>query len=401
MNNLSASERETLKYFIFVVIRRLHEEREFLGNPNLRFVFDDKVINMLENYVSESKKGKFYYIKTLSGQDEYLMIDDVIKSLNILKDNQKEYRKYLNNGNEIDLNNMFLKIDDINKFTKLLHQIVASAYAKFEKNYEYNLLYSMWIRMTPNEFNDINAFLLRQLNFILNDNILIGYGNYFKEYNDCNLLYDIETNNSWYETNRNIHFYLKKDHEFYNFPMIHYAFARENERIVCYIYGIQDSLVINNSKIIEDDLVTTKRNLRNKYVRYTFIMSLYFFIELLKEKGIDNIKVPLLEVLNYPYHENLSEITKVSFENMYSKEKIDYLEKIIGYKVVNDETIKYLHEKQIYHNFVDKQDVISKNKTERLVETFLSLNDKYSILDFLNDPMIEDDNLNMKIKAIK
>ena len=68
---------------------------------------------------------------------------------------------------------------------------------------------------------------------------------------------------------------------------------------------------------------------------------------------------------------------------------------------MNDETIKYLHEKQIYHNFVDKQYVISKNKTERLVETFLALNDKYSISDFLNDPMIEDDNLNMKINPRK
>ena len=55
----------------------------------------------------------------------------------------------------------------------------------------------------------------------------------------------------------------------------------------------------------------------------------------------------------------------------------------------------------MYYRFVDKQDIISKNKTERLLNTFLVMNEKYDNIEFMNDPFIEDDYLSVKTKVNK
>ena len=396
VDKLTKEEMETLKYFIFVVLRRLHDECDFLGCPNIRFVFTSEVIESFQKIISLSKKGKFYYInKDIEGPIEYLMQDDVEKSLNLLKKNRLEYLEYQKGMVDVDINNMFLKIDNVGQFFQLLHQLVAKAFGQYTLNYEYNLLYSIWLRMTPKDISNINAFLYKQISFIQNDQK--GKGNYFTNYGLYDIYYDFNINNSWFETNQNITFYLKLGNKVFTFPMIHYAIKDEDKEKVCYIYGIQEKHSVENNAEIEEYLKVVRKYLRNKYVKYTFPLVLKIFMEYLQMQHINKIRVPLLEVFNYPYHENLSEISKKNFHSNYSKEQMELFDMRIG-RGENDSSInQYLKDKMWYMHVVDKADIISQNKTERLIEIFMVLNEKYSILEFLSDPFIEDDHLYVKI----
>ena len=68
---------------------------------------------------------------------------------------------------------------------------------------------------------------------------------------------------------------------------------------------------------------------------------------------------------------------------------------------LTDKVLDYIHDKNMYYRFVDKQDIISKNKTERLLNTFIIMNEKYDNIEFMNEPFIEGDYLIIKNKINK
>ena len=100
--------------------------------------------------------------------------------------------------------------------------------------------------------------------------------------------------------------------------------------------------------------------------------------------GIYDIKVPLLQLLNYDYHISMSEDYKHNLETLNKKIEEG---KITEYDQV------YIQVKDVYDKVADKEDIISKNKTERLVHTFYVLNEIYNNIKILSDPFIEDDKL--------
>ena len=53
--------------------------------------------------------------------------------------------------------------------------------------------------------------------------------------------------------------------------------------------------------------------------------------------------------------------------------------------------------KEKYDKVADKQDVISKNKTERLIGTFMTLEEKFGGINILSEPFIQDENLIVKV----
>ena len=163
----------------------------------------------------------------------------------------------------------------------------------------------------------------------------------------------------------------------------------------CYIYAIQDNSIARDRKSFFEDiksaevsnqlLMDTKKELRNKYVNYRFILALKFFVEILRENNICDVKVPLLQIFNYDSHVEDSKYYKQIMKNIEEDETFD------------KESYNYEWNKKLYDRYVDKEDLISKNKTERLVGTFMTLEEKFGDIEILSEPFIQDENLIVKV----
>ena len=206
------------------------------------------------------------------------------------------------------------------------------------------------------------------------------------------MYYSIESTGAWYEANKKISIFIKDDSNrcCLHLPEIYFQTIDENGKKICYIYAIQTSKYEkywNKDNMIEDSLIHIKRQLRNKYVNYKFVLALEIFIKILRENDFYDIKVPLLQLLNYDYHINMSE----SYKN-----KIALLNAAISEgRGTYDDHYKYVKEK--YDKIADKEDIISKNKTERLIGAFMVLEEKFGDINILNDPFIEDESLLIKV----
>lgn len=66
-----------------------------------------------------------------------------------------------------------------------------------------------------------------------------------------------------------------------------------------------------------------------------------------------------------------------------------------------DEFIAYNEAKAQESRFYEKEDLISANKTERLVYTFYLLAEKYDDIEIITEPFVESDHLICKIKYAK
>ena len=354
----------------------------------VKFVFYKKDIEYLE-YLAKNNRSEFYPF--------YLQNDSIDKIINILNNNLFEY------NNKRDEQIYYIYVDDIIKFTDLLYELYVSIKKEVDdySSFSYKYLDAVWLRMSPNEYSDIYKFLRKQIEF--------SKSNYFEPTNYfspdyykpkylCDFLnYDVKYNivvtSPWYETNRKVELYIErnKDKKVY-LPHIYFDVIDEDNKKVCYLYAIQNPKGnIYNDEIVENSLTSVKRVYRNKYVNYKFILSLKFFIKLLELNGIYDIKVPLLQLLNYDYHISMSEDYKHNLETLNKKIEEG---KITEYDQV------YIQGKDVYDKVADKEDIISKNKTERLVHTFYVLNEIYNNIEILSDPFIEDDNLIVKVKKI-
>ena len=148
----------------------------------------------------------------------------------------------------------------------------------------------------------------------------------------------------------------------------------------CYIYGIQK--VPFEEKIPEVNKLIYKLYRGNSQPNKVLAMKL--FINMLKESGITTIKIPIIQVLSYHYHEVLSEKQKIDFSKKWTKERIDRIENLSGLEH-KFELSEYEADLNWCKNIIDKEDTISKIKTE----DFLSL--IYRIIDEDEDLILESD----------
>ncbi len=341
----------------------------------IKFVFTDEALNEMDKYNKET--------------------------VNYLRKTKNEFK-----NNPYNQEDIYIKVDDYNKFFYLLSELV-STYQKKENRKllnSFNYIKSIWLRMGPSDINNVNEFLKKQLIFLHNYDLLPYYPKLYKEYNGIPVYYQNKANDDFFETDYNITFsFVREDttDDFpirysYNLPSIHYALRKENDSGVCYIYGIQNIKPIKD-EILKEKIQPLRKQLRNKYVSADFILALKIFIDFLKDKHISIIKVPLLQVFNYSYHEHLSKNSKIRMDSYENKEE---LEKRYDSGDKSPIVLAYIHDKKNYERFFDKEDSISKNKTERLVEIFMVLNEKYDDIEFLDDTFIEDENLVIRIKNV-
>ena len=221
---------------------------------------------------------------------------------------------------------------------------------------------ALWIRMTPQDFLNVESFLERQYELLygaISNNYLTNLDDveYDKYLIKCSNEYN---RNDMFETYSRMCLDVcdKEDKSiFYELPSIHYGVIEKGGKKTCYIYGIQNMAVGNQDKKIARSLYQLNKGVENPSIHPSFVLAMKTFIDILKNNNINSIRVPLLEVLNYDYHVLCSKNIKESY-------------------LKNDSSIN-----KIYDNYVDRENMISKSKTEVFASIFYRLQEQFDIID--------------------
>lgn len=254
------------------------------------------------------------------------------------------------------------------------------------------LIRRIWLRMGINDFNNVENFLNRQLAFVQDET--------FDDYRfetDIADFYNhrvtaISTANcSWDESTRSMKFKIYDGNKYHSLPHIFYDIVDKT----CYIYAVQNDPDRHKLPKVERLLYKLNKGIENPNIHPSMVYSMKLFIDLLKEKGIDTIKVPTLQVLSYRYHEILSTETKENFKKEWPEERVERIKEGLGY-AAEIYSYRYERAKIWYDHVVDKEDVISRLKTENLINLVYRVIDTDDSLALTSDIDI-DDSLTIKV----
>ena len=258
--------------------------------------------------------------------------------------------------------------------------------------------YGLWLKLTPYDFLNIDAFLDKQISYLKNSNVFDELKFYnggeldevkIGSYRNYSIYASKNTNSTWYETNLNmtLTLYDTDNYTNYELPMIHYEIDKENDEYVCYIYAVQNPKYRSHNKKMERSLYELNNDVYEKpKVHPSFVLAMITFIDMLESRGIYKIKIPLLQVLNYGYHVILGEKKKENFMYEWSDEDIK------EYKDSN-ELEKYNEDNKVLDND-NEEDCISQRKIENLSNLIFRIQERYNNIDIDVDDYI----LNVKIK---
>ena len=341
--------------------------------PNFKFEFrEDEAIDFIENTLkSYSDQYKFEKKK-------------LQKILQVIK--QKS---------DGDTETPVMIVNDYKKFFELLRQLYEkqielyflrtgmSAFTRYEKN---NFFEEIWLRATPDDFNNPEEFLRKQVDMV-NDTT-------FEKYNEETCLGKIEflDNNilcvrngiarTWDENSKELEITIYDKNHYdnkelfvrpnYMLPVIRYGIYEKDGKKVCSIGSIQDkSDSYKKSEL--DKKINRKRYRANegiadedtRGVEPKNLLALSIFVNLLHKEGITEIEVPSLYVLDYDYHIKRNKKMLSEFEANWTEDKITKYPE------------QYKREQYYFERSFGKEDLISEIKTERLLLTFRRLLQHY------------------------
>ena len=349
---------------------------------------------VIHNYGNLISGEKIPPIKFKFGEDGYQIfnylkenpipnpcINKVVESID-----QSQIDEIRNVFDQVLEDDIIIDVPDAYSFFKQL-SLIANMY--YQKSYYENpqtlgnnfFSDALWVRMTPQDFYNIGSFLEKQIEFLYST-----YSNNFLtnldevEYDKYLIKCSNEFNkDDMFETYSRMCFkvYDKEDENIsYELPSIHYGVVNKDSKKTCYIYGIQNMARGIQDKKIARSLYQLNKGIENPSIHPSFILAMKTFIDILKNNNINSIRVPLLEVLNYDYHRLFSK----KYKKTYPKKWFSKMESIID--VDNPEQMEnYICIKRIYDNYVDKEDMISKSKTEVFASIFYRLQEQFDDID--------------------
>ena len=367
--------KEIIEIFINRTLSDLNSETEV---PKINIVFKDEAFDL------------FYYVMNNPFQTGESWIPNIKE-----KDIQALKKQY-------DKNCPTIYVKDHMKFFHYLTEIVnnqAKLYTRY-KDYRdaralsIKLMKIIWLRMGVNDFNNVEEFLERQLEFLKND-IFNNYKNELtiENFYGYNVTVQANINNLYDETPLGLNFkiYDQDNNSYHSLPHIFYGIENDT----CYIYAVQNDRERTRIPKIERLLYKLNKGIENPNVHPSMVLSIMLFINILKENGITKIKVPTLQVLSYKYHELLSNNEKNEFHKKWDKSTLNSL-KYFSKSEQEDMIKDYEIEKSWYDRIVDKEDIISKIKTENLINLIYRMIENDDSLTLVSDIDI-DDSLIVKI----
>lgn len=378
--------------------------------PNFKFEFREKeaiefIENIIKQYTNSFKDSE--YEKEI--QARYEKIFYIIKQktnenseqpVMVVKDYEKFF-EYLRQAYERHIELYFQRRKD------------STGFNRWEKN---NFFEQIWLRATPNDFNNPEEFLKKQAEMIKDTT--------FEKYDEEIYLGKLECLNNhiicikngiartWDENFRQMEITIyDKEHynnkelwnrPHYTLPVIRYGIYEKDNKKICSIGSIQDK----NGRTEQNHL--KKKIDRQKYKvnkdipeEYTWkvepknVIALSIFINLLHREGITDIEVPSMYVLDHEYHRKRNKYLLKEFKQEWIREDIWERQK----------REKYPEEyKEAYKSFLKtfrKQDLISEIKTERLLLTARRLLNHYSKANVTAYPEEVDNYMHMQIPIVK
>lgn len=248
-----------------------------------------------------------------------------------------------------------------------------------------NCFKQIWLRATPDDFNNPENFLRKQLQMLkdktfekydretylgklefLDDNIICIKNGIARTWDENLRQMEITIYDKQYYHNTEL---FIRPH--YTLPVIRYGIYEKDGKKICYIGSIQNKLKSLADKEIDAKQYINRQVERRKYkvndgvpeeskekVEPKNILALSVFIDLLNKEGITDIEVPCMYVLDYEYHEKRSKNILKDFNKKWTEEK-----KKRSPMIYKEE------EYYLEHNY-EKQDLISEIKSERMIKNF-------------------------------
>lgn len=355
--------KEVIELFVNTTIPSIQSESEV---PKFNIIFSDDAINLFKKVSEEPFVKENRYTPNITSKD-----------INrILPENQQ------------DSTCPTINVKNHEIFFKLLTEIVNE---QINLNYKYGenssaravairLMRRIWLRMGSNDFDNVELFLQKQLDFLKNTEFDKPYKEIeFGTYNGRKITYVVERCETWCETSRRMHFKIYDDNKYHDLPNIYYELREEDNQKTCYIYAVQHCHNRHRITSVERSLYKLNKGPEKSKVHPNFLMAMNLFFELLQKTSIKCIKVPLLQVLSYRYHILLSDKTKEEFERNWNKEQLEYMQ-LLNESDLKQAKEKYLRLKSLfeqdlewYNHVVEKADFINKTKTEGLMNLFFQM----------------------------
>lgn len=359
--------------------------REFVTETLYRMIFGEKLPNFLFDFREPEAMG---FVENLLNQqvEEYdFYAERNQKLIDKLKSKTDE-------NSELPV----MVVNDYKQFFENLRQFYESyieLYFKewpgmaFTRDAKENCFEQIWLRATPDDFNNPEEFLRKQAMMIsdttfekYDEEVEIGPVDFF----DGNILC-IKNGIAriWDENSRQIEIkiYNKEIYNpkaegikgsYYELPVIRYGIYEKDDNKVCMINSIQDKKYGFDRNKFEKKLERKKYKVNQdiaeedtEKVEPKNLMALSIFINMLAREGITEVEVPSMYVLDYEYHVRRNPEILANFQKHWDEDKIQ--RRPNAYK-----TAKY-HFDRTYQ----KEDVISEIKTERLLLTFRRLLQHY------------------------
>ena len=350
--------------FLGTSIRELNEEVE---TPNINFLFNGDGYDYFNSLINDSE---FRLHKPYQEDLDYLI-------------------------EHYDEDCLDITVHDHELFFNLLNQIIEEQIKLFieygdnviSRETAIYLLRRIWLRLGVSDFDHIEDFLSKQLEFVTNRTFDTQTPRLINTYEGYNVYMKTVAKDMWNETTRGMIFTIGEDEHSYELPHILYDIDATN---TCYIYGVQNSQSENKDKRIGRKLYKLNKGIEGPNVHPSKVCALLLFINELKKKGITKIVVPGIQVLSYHYHELLSHASRVNLE-----EAIQSLEKNPTDRFLRDRVDYY---KSWYDRVHDKQDIISFLKTEELYNLLYRITEHDPDFEILNDVMVQGEDIKIRIK---
>ena len=355
---------EVVELFVHSIVLDIMLEEE--QTPRFNIIFSDECLEWLRELLKNPFKKDGYWIPNMTDVD--------IKRL------ERENQCFSGCPTVI--------VKDYKLFFKLLTDICNEQVGLY---YDYGsdisaravslvILRKIWLRMGPDDFFDVELFLSKQLQFIKNRE----FDNpdeeiYLKNYNGYKITYEVEMCEMWCESTRRIEFKIYDGMEYHSLPKVYYDICSENGELVCYISAVQNGYDRKRIKYIERELYKLNSGIDDSKVHPNKVMALKLFYEMLSLYNINHIKVPIVQVLSHRYHEILSMEVKEEFEKKWNSKKLERMDRLKDSTDVYDKKEyerlcrKYENDKINYNRFVDREDFISMNKIEGLINLFIHM----------------------------
>ena len=155
-------------------------------------------------------------------------------------------------------------------------------------------------------------------------------------------------------------------------PRVYYDIREENGELVCYIPAVQMVSEPHKVKSVERKLYKLNKGLEDTLVHPNFMMAIKLFYSFLYKRGINHIKVPLMQVLDYDYHIALAKTTEIRMKDKWSEDVLSYIEKAKNIDLEAYEQLmkEFESDKKKLEHLLGREDFISKAKTEGLINLF-------------------------------